>query len=165
MGDISGEQPGAGKITFKREQFGEKWILYGHCINYQTTFFFIGVCRLIDLYDFSNAYRNSHWRQTVKEDTPLTVSILASTDSEIDAHKALRHAYNEMRPPANVSGYQLSRQTVITCLTGENAGMTYESATEAAKKNGISAGALSNHLNGRSGYANIRGMTFKRGLP
>lgn len=164
MGEIIGEQPLAGKMTFRRDHFRHKWVLYGHCINNQTTFFYIGVCRLVDLYNFDNAYRNTLWRQTVKEDTLVTVSVLASTDSEIDAHNALRRMYDEARPPANVSGYQLSRQTVVTCIAGDNINKTYASATEAALQNGISAGALSNHLNGRRGYDNIRGMKFKRGL-
>lgn len=164
MDGVNSEQPIAGRMTFRRDEFAQKWVLYSHCLNHSQAIFYLGVCRLVDLYDFSNAYRNSLWRQTVKDDTPLTVSVIASTDNENDAIRALRRMYDEARPPANVGGYQLGRQTVVTCVQGDNAGKTYNSATDAALQNGISPGALSNHLNGRRGYDNIRGMKFKRGL-
>ncbi len=162
---IESEQPTAGYIIFPMKKFQDKWVLYAHYLHPATEIFFLGTCRLRDLYDFSECFRNSRWRKMVNYETPIKVQVLASMDNPIDANKALRMMYDQFRPDANVNGYMIGGKMIISCTEGENAGKTWETSNQCAIENGISAGALSNHLNGRIGYDHVRGMKFKRGLP
>lgn len=141
----------------------EMHCIYSHSLPPYNAIFYIGVCKLRDAYDFADAYRNTHWRATVRDNAPVRVTILATTLNIIEANQHFRSLFNEMRPEANVRGHVISGKSLVTCITGQNAGTVYSSQHEAAERNGITPGALSNHLNGRVGYENIRGMKFVRG--
>lgn len=153
----------AGYIALTVEAFREKWCVYSHCLDPSTEIFYLGFCKLPEVYKHADAYRNSYWRQHVTDQTVIRVTVLATMDNPIDAQTALRQLFNECRPEANVKGYLQSRKTTVTCVEGANKGSTYESITECALRNGISQGALSNHLNGRPGYESVLGNKFMRG--
>ncbi len=147
----------------KAGEIRELLCIYAHSIPPYDKFFYIGLSKLNEVYDFSDAYRNNFWRATVKEDTQVRITLLCISINIIDCNQQLRRMINEFRPEANIKGYAVTGSTMITCIQGVNAGASYPSQLEAAQKNGITPGALSNHLNGRPGYDTIRGMKFKRG--
>lgn len=157
-------EPNAGSLKLSLREYRDKWCLYSHSIAPFKETFFLGICKLSDVYKFVDAYRNSHWRKTITADTIFKTSILATMDSVVEAQTALRTMFNEIRPECNIKGYQYSGRMHVICIEGENKGVTYKSAAEAALQNGISPGAMSNHLNGHAGYLTVKSMKFQRGI-
>lgn len=141
----------------------EMHCVFSHSLPPYTDIFYIGVCKLRDVHDFSDAFKNTYWRATVKDDVSIRITILGISPNVIDCNQHFRALYNQFRPIANIKGYVIAGKSLVTCVQGTNAGQTYSSQFEAAERNGITPGAMSNHLNGRTGYEHIRGMKFVRG--
>lgn len=153
-----------GSISLTLGEFTENWCLYSHTLPPSTAIFMLGVCKVNEVYKFIDAYRNSYWRANVQPETKINVRIIATFPGMIEAQTALRMAFNEIRPEANIKGYQRTGRTTVMCIEGENKGKVYPSASVAALENGITPGAMSNHLNGRHGFFSIKNMKFQRGF-
>lgn len=141
----------------------EMHCVYSHSLPPYTDIFYIGVSRLRDVHDFTEAYKNSYWRAVIKEDTPIRITILGISMNVVECNQHFRALYDQLRPIANVQGFVQFGKSLVTCIAGPNVNVTYSSQLEAARYNGITPGTMSNHLNGRPGYENIRGMKFVRG--
>lgn len=126
--------------------------------------FYVGVCKVADVLRYPDAYKNTHWRANVTDASRIKTMIVATSPQVAECYKHLQFIVTNYKPICNTLGYQAAGKSVITCISGPNKGTTYLTQEECARLNGISQPSLSNHLNGRDGYANIRGMTFKRGL-
>lgn len=68
----------------------------------------------------------------------------------------------QFRPVCNVKGYAITGSTMVTCIQGANYGVSYSSQLDAAEKNGITPGAMSNHLTAAK-VTKRYGTKFKRG--
>lgn len=137
------------------------------CVYVQETsegVFYAGMCRLYDVYKYPDAYRNTHWRQTVTDQTSIKTTVICTSLDINECYHRLHEFVRVVRPICNVNGYMTYGNIVITCVEGPNAGKSYTTQEECARMNGISQPTLSNHLNGRKGYLSVRGMKFKRGL-
>lgn len=150
-------------IDVKPDELRDLWCVYSHAIPPYDTLFFVGVSKLRDLYDFTDAFRNNYWRMTVKNETVVRVTLLGASISVPECNQHMRALIEQFRPVCNIKGYAITGSTMVTCTQGANAGTSYSSQLDAAEKNGLTPGAMSNHLNGRKGYEVIRGMKFKRG--
>jgi hypothetical protein len=161
------------KIAFTTEAVREHYCFYVHEILSSFTettddkageIFFAGVCKLRDVLMCPDAYMNSCWRETVNDSTIIRATIMSSSEREADMFNELSGFVKTYRPHANVRGFQTTVRAAITCTVGPNAGKSWQTQERAALENGISQPSLSNHLNGKRGYENIRGMKFKRGI-
>ncbi len=153
-------------ITLRVEQMRTAWCVYSHhLLPNDREVFFIGMTRLLDVFQHKDAYHNHHWVNTVKETDVIKTIIIQTSLDKNDCYRYQSNLIRQFRPIANVQGFKITGKNVITCTQGPNEGKTYGTVTEAAERNGISQPAMSNHLNGRKGYEMLRGMKFKRGLP
>jgi hypothetical protein len=151
-------------LTLSVDQMRKSTCVYAHYVMPENTLFFIGVCKLTDVYRHPDAFRNHHWIETVKDDTVIRTVVVQTSLQPIDCIRYQNILVKQYRPICNVVGQRIAGRFVITCLEGPNAGKTYTTTTQAAYENGMSQPTLSNHLNGRRGYETVRGMKFKRGL-
>lgn len=85
------------------------------------------------------------------------VELVGVFDRAADA-KAFASHVRQAYPPLSASGGLLGRLRVRCLDTGE----IFATAGAAARAHGISAPAMSNHLNGRSGYTTVHGKRFER---
>lgn len=129
-----------------------------------TDIFYVGVCKVADVFRYPDAYKNTHWRANITDASRIKTMIVATSPQVAECYKHLQFIVMNYKPICNTLGYQAASRTIITCVSGPNKGTAYLTQEECARLNGISQPSLSNHLNGRDGYANIRGMTFKRGM-
>jgi hypothetical protein len=130
-----------------------------------STPFFIGVCKLRDVMLMVDAFRNTKFRE-VQDDDQLMLTILHTCNNESELHNLRATMVKAFRPMANVIGFtEQSSRSVITCTYGPLDGVTFPTQAEAARRCGVSQGAISNHLNSTPGYEIVKGYKFKRGLP
>lgn len=142
----------------------DHFCVYAQYLNGENeTPFYVGVCKLVDVFKYPDAYKNTHWRKTINDQSTIKTLIVATSDKVAECYHNHNFIVTNYKPTCNVLGYQAAGKTVITCIKGPNAGQSYATQLEAATKNGISQPSLCNHLNGRAGYENVRGMIFKRG--
>jgi hypothetical protein len=155
------------------KQFRDAYCLYSihsnapHHINKDNpaTPFFVGVCKLRDVMLMVDAFRNTKFRE-VTDDDQLMLTILHTCNNETELQNLRMSMIKTFRPIANVVGYtEQSSRSVITCTYGVLEGVTFPTQAEAARRCGLSQGAISNHLNNTPGYEIIKGYKFKRGLP
>lgn len=138
-----------------------KYAVYRHLIDGQTLY--VGCCLFVDVLRAPDAHRNDRWREIAPRYPSLTVEVLSTHQNEADAIAS--QAFNVILHNAycNLNGKTVStadsRSSAIKC---ENDGNVYPSIAAAGKAYGIAATTISNHLNQRSGYKTVRGMTFKR---
>lgn len=125
--------------------------------------FYIGVCKLSEVMRLPDAWRNTKF-QELRDEHTIMINIMETCSNETELHARRSAMVKQFRPLANITGYSnVNSRAVITCIEGPQAGVTYRNQTEAAQRNGLSQGAISNHLNGVPGYEIVRGCRFIRG--
>lgn len=151
-------------LTATIENMREHLCLYVQKLMPSGEVFYIGICKLSDVYRCPDAYRNSYWRAAIDDNSLIETTIFSTSKHYGDLWNELQEKVKLWHPVANMKGYQQSSMpSMITCIEGPNAGKTYQTQQRCAESNGITQPALSNHLNGRPGYDTVRGMKFKRG--
>lgn len=151
-------------ITLTIEHHREHQCLYVQKLMPSGEIFYLGICKLSDVYRCPDAYRNTYWRKTINDNTLIQTTVISTSSEYGSLYNQLNEYVKLWKPIANLKGYQQSSlPSVITCVEGDNAGQTYQTQQRCAEANGITQPALSNHLNGRPGYDTVRGMKFKRG--
>lgn len=152
-------------IIASKSDLREQWCVYVQFLHPTPEPFYAGVCKLNELLRHPDALRNTHWRTIVNDQTIINTTLLASADKASECWDHHAFVVRQLRPVCNVVGYVAAGKTVITCIEGPNKGKQYQNQDACATDNGISQPSLSNHLNGRQGYAMLRGMKFMRGTP
>lgn len=155
------------KISLSIAQMREDW-----CVYLQWKIlpdgteepWYLGVCKIIELFQHPDAHKNSHWRANTTDAMIIRTSLLMTSDKTQECWKYHTDARYFYKPICNVMGYQASGASVITCTQGPNMGKTYATQSDAARSNGVSQPTMSSHLNGKPGYGVIAGMRFKKGL-
>jgi hypothetical protein len=157
--------PQTSRIVDFMGDFHEKWCVYeiwtyneaetrDECI-------FIGVCRLVHLFNFPDARRNTEWPKRVTQRTVITVIIRASgTAPECYNERGRLFSTMQPRPICNAQGFDTHGTT--TRVICNETGQTFETQTDACATLGINPGRLSQHLNGRPGARTVNGYTFRR---
>ncbi|QWY83186.1 hypothetical protein [Rhizobium phage RHph_X2_24] len=144
------------------KQIRSFYAVYMHEDAIENRVLYIGVTRLDELFTFNDALCNSMWSDTVDrpEIVNLSVRVVALTEDEREAIMEQRRLIAEHRPFCNVKGYWVapSRQKILCIETGE----IFNSISDVEKAHGISRSAMSNHLNGKTGFKSVRGRTYKR---
>ena len=125
--------------------------------------FYIGVCKLSEVFRLPDAWRNTKF-QELRDEHSIMINIMETCPNETELYARRTSLVKQFRPLANITGYsQVNSRAIITCVEGPQVGTTYRNQTEAAQRNGISQSAISNHLNGVPGYETVRGCKFTRG--
>lgn len=155
-------------ITTTAADLREHHCVYSHHIisnDGSEQLFWIGHCKLYDVFKHPDAHRNSLWRETVRDATKIKTTIIFSSASIPECNKFLSQIVAQTHPIANKRGIAVVGPVIISCIEGEMMGQYWRNQVEAARACGIHQPTLSNHLNGTPGYERIRGMKFKRGMP
>jgi hypothetical protein len=141
----------------------EHWCVYSH--HAFGELFYIGLCKMRDVFDAPDAIKNNHWRDHITDETPIKLTIVFSSIILSDCNKLHAQLIEQYKPRANKLGWITTGPVVISCVSGPHAGKTWRSQVEAARALGFNQPTLSNHLNGIAGYETVKGMKFKRGMP
>lgn len=110
---------------------------------------FVSYCKLSALFDMREARANSEWmRITNGGKSIIAIELIALTNDHMEANRAAM-AYMKSLPEwphCNKHGYNLERQARrIVCSDGRE----FNNQDEAAKALGVTASAISQHLNGK----------------
>jgi len=117
---------------------------------------FITATKLVDVFTFSEALRNSEWRNCIQDEHQIVVWII-STGTKVECMRHANHLImtRAVKPRCNMYGHNVFAHTKrIRCSNGE----VYESQLEAARMLKINQGAISLHLNGK--LKSVGGYTF-----
>lgn len=139
------------------EQFGTNWCVYE--LWKDETLLMLGVTRLSIVTNLVDAKGHGRFAEFVDGNTPLGLVIKAvGTRDNCYNMRATMLRDLPVQPPLNDfrAGY---RQPMIIC---NEDGRAFRTQVEVCQTYGISAPALSNHLNGRVGYMTVKGHTFRR---
>lgn len=132
------------------------WVIYFHNVDDITVY--IGMCRLADIFNPQDVRNNAEWYKLTAGKTVRVIPIYQTDDYAACKVQWVKWVH-QYRPRGNLFSQMARRRARVQCV---ETGAEYDTATEAAHKNGISQSAMSNHLNGRFGYDKIHGMTFRR---
>lgn len=117
---------------------------------------FIGMCPFYQMGVLPDAKSNPFF----KDDTNyiLHVTDVCSTKGEALKTHSNRIRDNGPMPIMNKHGYFYKRKGLIECI---ETGVTYQTASEAARINGSTQSNLSNHLNNKPGFRSVKGKTYR----
>ena len=148
-------------INLDMSKIDRLWCVYSHTILYDEgpKVMFVGLCKLRDVLKSPDARRNSVWREHVAHEQSVKLDII---DIDIDETKMFKKSLGLIRthkPHCNSVGNTDPYLNAVRCITDGN---VFPSASAAARFYDITKSTMSNHLNGRDGYPQIRNMTFER---
>lgn len=135
--------------------------VYSHTVVYpeENKIMFIGVCPLKDVLLAPDARKNSAWREHVSHLESVNLTIHATAEKPYEAHNFAANLIRTTNPYCNITGQIDGSNGKVRCTTD---GREFESASKAAEFYGFTAGALSRHLSGKTGYATIHKKKFIR---
>lgn len=133
------------------------WVVYNHTYGGQV--FYIGCCKLSDLYTPPDALSNSEWRIFVTSSMLISVDVVEMFDNVEMAKITHFNMVTQQKPYCNLKGKTYNRRTSVRHIdTGE----IFDNASIAAETFGISRQAMSKHLNHRPGYNTVNKQRFER---
>lgn len=149
------------EATVNFKQVNKVYCSYSHSVLYSDgeTVMFVGACLFRNVLEGMDARKNSAWREHVSDMDNVILRVPALFENMHEAQNNAAIMIREMKPFCNIYGSRTGNGGPIRNI---NEDRSFSSASEACKYYGIAASTLSNHLNNRSGYRTIRGMTFER---
>lgn len=135
------------------------WVIYALHDGATAQIKYIGLCRLTELFRIPDARSNILFDQMFTPDTSFLIRVISTHKDKSEASTTHRHAIYEHNSPEMNGASSIARHANIQCLeTGE----TFVSASHACRSHGLSQPALSSHLNGKTGYATVKGRKYIR---
>lgn len=132
------------------------WVIYYHNVDGVTVY--IGMCKYVDIFTCPDVRNNAEWYKMTSGKIVTVIPI-----EQFEDHGLCKVAWSKLvhtfRPRGNIFSQFKRRMSRVRCI---ETNVEYDTASEAARMNGLSQSALSNHLNGRPGYDSIHGLTFER---
>lgn len=124
-----------------------------------TAVFYIGVCKLTDVYLTPDLRHQTEWQKSEWRFRPIVVTILQTGEAARDLWKPRHELVSRHRPYCNIHGYTAStHKRGIVCITD---GHRFGSQTIAAAAYGIDPAHLSRHLRNIPGHQNVKGLQFR----
>lgn len=118
---------------------------------------YIGTCKLVDVFMFPDARRNSEWLRLINAKSNLRIVITHIGDKN-DCYNQHVNSVSHYRPHCNMRGHIASHTQKIRCIeTGE----IFNTQTEIVKTHNVSTSAVSNHLAKRPGHNTVKGKTYE----
>lgn len=153
--------PQAATVVAAVNDFGRHYCVYEH-YNAEDVLMFVGVSKIVEAFMFQDARQNSEWVKIFTADTPLIMKIVLTTPDLHIASNYRHRIITTQRPHCNAYGFSMLgiRAEIICDQTNER----FATITEAARAHGISASALSNHLNNKVGHKSVKGKTYRKGI-
>lgn len=153
-------QPQDARIVVTHGEAHTLWCVYEHWIFSadEWTIYYVGSCRLRDVFDTPDALRNT-WFAKLTKGTITAIRVVQTAPDEITV---LNHAVKlgrALKAPCNLYGGQRSPFHRVRCV---ETGIVYNSANECCKSMGIAQSALSQHLRRMSGFKTVKGHTFEK---
>jgi len=148
-------------INFDMSKIDHLWCVYSHTIIYDEgpKVMFVGLCKLRDVLKSPDARRNSVWREYVAREQSVKLDIFYVGVDETKVFKKSLGLIKTHKPYCNSVGNTDPYLNAVRCVTDGN---VFPSASAAARFYDIAKSTMSNHLNERTGYLQIRGMNFER---
>lgn len=139
------------------EQFGTEWCVYE--LWKQDQLIMLGVSRLNVAMNLMEAKSHAAFADylSVTDEVGLVIKAVGKRDHCYNMRAAMLRSLGRMPPLNNFRAGV--RQPMIVC---NEDGRAFRTQVEVCQTYGLSAPALSNHLNGRSGYMTVKGLTFRR---
>lgn len=148
-------------VVAKTHEIGRLWCLYHHH-DVDDVLSYIGVCKLIELFQCPDARQNSEWIRRFGDNEAVVIKLQMTSTDEILCNNARFRQVQELKPICNMIGYSYhGAKMKITCIeTGE----TFASISECARVHCLTQSALSNHLNNKPGHKSVKGKTYRKGV-
>lgn len=122
---------------------------------------YVGVEQLHNLLRFRERRANPMVERAFRVGHSMCLTVLSTHETREEAATAAHAAIVSLNPPANAPQTP-HRKRKDGARIVRNDGTIFETVRAAAASIGADASSVSHHLNGRSGYANIFGYTFRR---
>lgn len=122
---------------------------------------YVGVSLLSKLFTLEDAYNNSEFSRIFADIySSIEIKCVSLTTIEGEALAEARNLIRTHAPHCNLRGFyqRPEYQSVVCDQTGE----IFHSVRACATAHGLSASALSNHLNRKPGYKTVKGKTYRR---
>jgi hypothetical protein len=148
-------------IVSRNGDFGRIWCVYEHH-DADNNLLYVGVCKLIEVFSYPDARQNSEWIKRFPVGEPMVIKITMTSAEFGPCNNARTRQVQSMRPVCNTFGYSYHgiKIKIICNETKEE----FVSITQAALAHGVSASALSNHLNQKPGHRSVKGKTYRKGV-
>lgn len=151
--------PQQGRFIASLNQFNQAYCVYEHR-TIEEKIIFIGVTLLVDVFTFKDARNNSEWVKMMKADTYICCNVLAISENERECWEMQRRLVREHQPHCNMRGFY-SRHGLLPIVCDQT-GERFRTITEVVRAHGVSASALSNHLNNKPGFRSVKNRTYHR---
>lgn len=138
-------------------EFVNDWCVYE--VWHDNQLIYIGTCALARVYTLPDARGIGEFIRIVQPRDPINVSI-KFVGKRMECYNARGRMLRAlaMYPRVNMFIHTKS-QMVIVC---EQDGREFASQSEVCAAYGLNQGNVSSHLNGKPGYARLKGLTFTR---
>lgn len=145
-------------INVNVDELKKTWMVYNVIIDTQKVY--IGLCRYNQLLQMPDAYRNSAFREIIKKNKNITITLNGSFNDHATAEEFLKIQLAQCNCYANINGIDdISKKSVIIC---NEDGLRFSSISEAARYYDIDRTMLSKHISNDVKYKHIRKRTFKK---
>ena len=148
-------------VVFKidvRNPRPSQWLVYSLHDN-AGVMQFMGSCQIKNIMSIPDAKKHPMFSEIFPGDVEVTVKIHKMMEVKSDCTLWVnRYLFDNPRPFMMQFRASYQGRIALRCLeTGEE----FESLTECSTSHGISASALSNHLNGSQSYLTVGGRTYQ----
>jgi hypothetical protein len=154
--------PAQSFIVSNAQELGRLWCLYHHH-DVDDVLTYIGVCKLVELFQCTDARQNSEWIKRFGDNQALVIKLQLTSIDEVQCNNQRFRQVQELKPVCNMIGYNMygARMKIVCNETREEFG----SIAEAARRHTLSQSALSNHLNNKPGHKSVKGKTYRKVTP
>ncbi|RUW55586.1 hypothetical protein EOA32_00780 [Mesorhizobium sp. M1A.F.Ca.ET.072.01.1.1] len=151
--------PAQSFVVAKTHELGKLWCLYHHH-DATDQLAYIGVCKLLDLFQCPDARQNSEWIRLFGANEGIIVKLQLTSLDEVTVNNLRFRQVQELKPVCNMVGFSYAgaKMRIICNETGEE----FESISHAARVHCLSQSALSNHLNQKPGHKSVKGKTYRK---
>ena len=137
------------------EEMSSAWCMYTLLDKETAKTVYVGHCLLSEVFNMPDA----RLTPSFDEGKPVILRVGIIALDKIDVKTAAQEILNKDGTPPWNRAALCTRNSAIKCIdTGE----VFASVKEAVKAHGLTQSALSNHLNGKKGYKQVKGRTYRR---
>lgn len=160
MNKFTGIEHNAPVVGLTIADFVNGWCVYE--LWREQELMYLGVCALGRVFSLPDARSIGEFIRLVKPTDKISVAV-RYTGTRMECYNRRGFMLRQLAVPPVINQYVHTKaKTVIVC---DQDGIEYRTQHEVCAAYGLNQGNLSSHLNGRPGFASIKGFTFSRRLP
>lgn len=123
---------------------------------------YVGLCMLDQLMQPPDALANGMWHELRERYPEIVAHVLYASDNKTDAEQYRDQLSADMKAPANQFARPVAGQGRGKRVRCNETGEIFTNAAAACRAHACAPTQMSNHLNGVTGFATVKGHTFTR---